>query len=523
MHADQTPPVRPDNDRDVFLILSGLYLLILYPILRADRYYNDDLKRALIGHQSWDAAGRPLTTLLMRLLQCYGRAMVDISPLTQLGAVAALAWIGVLIARRYAIGSSWMAALAAFPLGAQPFFLENLSYKFDALSMSLAVLFALLPILTQDGSRRRWWLGVLSLFASLSFYQAAITTYLVFIVLDFVLGQLDARTPRQLVIRAGLQVMQVATAMLGYQVIIGIHIHGWVKRNSEPLHGVRQWPMIGSHFVDFYRYIGSNFSEQWKLYFIPLLISLLLLPVSIGVRYAIESRPAQSRWACAALLLLGLLMPLALLACVPGPMLILLKPLFLPRELIGFGALWSSLLILLQAALRQWRVPDRWGLAIAWMPALGMCVIASAYGNALGEQKIYENQIATHLADDLAELKAGRAIDAFLPQGSAGHSPVTAHVIDQFPLVDQLIPVYLNAGDLFHLHLFLRYYISGIENMQLDDSQANMQSISKIQAQICQTPISHTTSAYELRLIDRVAVVTFRAGEAPSCSPVPHG
>jgi hypothetical protein len=159
-HGEQVS-VRTDpacDDRSVFAILLALYFLILYPILRANRYYDDDLKRALIGRTGWDSNGRPLTTLLMKLLQCYDSALVDISPLTQIGAVAILAWVGVLIARRYAMRSPWMAALVAFPLGAQPFYLENLSYKFDALSMSLAMLLALLPVLAIKDNRRGWWL-----------------------------------------------------------------------------------------------------------------------------------------------------------------------------------------------------------------------------------------------------------------------------------------------------------------------------------------------------------------------------
>ena len=40
--------VRDTRDRDVFGILLVLYALILYPILRADRYYNDDLAEYLI-------------------------------------------------------------------------------------------------------------------------------------------------------------------------------------------------------------------------------------------------------------------------------------------------------------------------------------------------------------------------------------------------------------------------------------------------------------------------------------------
>jgi hypothetical protein len=358
-------------------------------------------------------------------------------------------------------------------------------------------------------SRRRWWLGVASIFVSLDFYQAAINAYLVFVVLDVLLGQLEEKTPQQLIHQFASRALQAGLAMLLYQLIIGIHINGWVKIHSEKIHSLQQLPLIASNFVDFYSYIGASFSEQWKLYFSPILLAMLLLSVIVGVRYALraDAATAQTR---AALFVASLLTPLAALACALGPMLILEKPLFVPRVLIGFGALLAAGLILVQAALRQWRASDKWALAVGGILALGMCVVASAYGNALREQKNYETRIAAHLADDLASLKGDGIIDSFMLDGSAGYSPVTAHVAGQFPIVYQLISPYLSAEDRFHSHAFLSYYVSGVTDMRVDESPANLALISRILAQTCTVPASYTTGAYTVRVIIRTAVVTFR-------------
>ncbi|WP_238592301.1 hypothetical protein, partial [Staphylococcus aureus] len=56
------------------------------------------------------------------------------------------------------------------------------------------------------------------------------------------------------------------------------------------------------------------------------------------------------------------------------------------------------------------------------MLALGMCVLASAYGNAASAQKSYESRIANSLANDLARLKASRGVHAFLLDGTAPSS-----------------------------------------------------------------------------------------------------
>ena len=501
----------------VFPILLALYVPILYPILRADRYYNDDLKRSLLGRQSWDATGRPLTNLLMRALQCYDYAMVDISPFAQLAAVAVLAGIGALIGRRYVTGSPWLAALVSFPIGAQPFFLENLSYKFDALSMSLAMLLALLPIIALKSDRRGWWLGILALFASLNLYQAAINAYLIFVLLDVVLAQLGGESPRRLFAQFLQWILQAGIALLAYQLIVGIHVNGWVKEKSEKIHSLAQLQLVKVNIADFYEFIGGSFNEHWWMYFGPVLLILGLFPVVVGIRYATKARREQPVWISVALFATAFLMPFVALACVPGLMLLLVSPPIAPRELVGIGALLAASLIVMQASLQQWHRSDKWSLSAASMLAIGMCVIASAYGNALGAQKKYEERIAARLADDLAELNAGGSAHAILLDGSAGYSSITAHIAEQFPLIRTLVPTYLSAEDMFHTHIFLMYYLSDFADLRLDTDAEALALKPTLLARTCQMPAARRTRAYSLYMVDATAVVTFNSTQARLC------
>ncbi|MFA6230720.1 MAG: glucosyltransferase domain-containing protein [Rhodanobacter sp.] len=504
--------------RDVFGILLLLYSLILYPLLRADRYYNDDLKRALVGRAGWDSNGRPLTTLLMRMLQCYDHAMVDISPLPQIGAVAILAWVGVLLARRYSIGSPWIAALVAFPLGAQPFFLENLSFKFDALSMSLAMLLAVLPILQLREGRRAWWLGVLALFGSLCFYQPAINAYLVFVLVEWVMLQLQRVSPFVLAKKVIWHFMQAGVAMLIYYLVVGIHISGWVKHSSERIHGWRELPLLLTNFIDFYNYVGSSFNGHWWMYFGPLLAALALFPVVIGIRHALSFRTAQRAPVTVLLCLAAVLMPLATLIAALGPMLLLRQPEIGPRVLMGLGAVLAGALVVMQAALRQWQGSPKWVVAAACMLALGMCVLASAYGNAARSQKNYEDHIASSLADDLARLKASRGVRAFLLDGTAGYSPVTEHVIEQLPLVRALVPAYLTSDHSFQTPDFLAFYISGVTNLQAHDKVPARSLVSSLQARACLTPADVIAAHYLIDVVGDTALVRLSApGESPEC------
>lgn len=508
-NQDSTVADSSRREGTTFLILLGLYGVILFPILRADRYYYDDLKRALFGRASWDSNGRPLTTFLMRALQAYDHAMVDISPMTQIGAVAVLAWAGVLIARRYAIRSPWMAALATFPLGAQPFYLENLSYKFDALSMSVAMLLALVPVVQCHSTKRNWWLGVLALFGSLNFYQPALDVYLVFALMEIVLAQLHNRSLRTLGKLALWRVLQAATAMALYELIVGIHISGWVRRKATPIH-LGQWRQLYLNYLDFYRYIGSCFNGRWWVAYAPVLLALALIPVAVGVRYAARQRVSHGNRVGMLLALAGFLIPPLASVLALGPMLALASPEFSARVLMGVGALLAASLLVMCAAFEAWGRSPRWFAAVAGALALGMGSLASAYGNALGEQKLYEARIGARLADDMAQLEATRGIHTLLVDGSDGYAPVTEHVAEQLPLVRSLIAPYIVGGAVFPTHSFLAFYLDGVTDLSQRTDPAALQANARLLAGLAKQAPVVTTSTYRLYVVGNTAVAKFR-------------
>lgn len=458
MQALSTPDHADAGVRAVFARLLVLYALLLYPILHADRPYNDDLKRALLGRASWDSNGRPLTTLLMRALQCYDHAMVDIAPLPQIVAIVLLAWTGARLARRYTDASPWLAALLVFPLGAQPFFLENLSYQFDALSMALAIGLAVWPLLLPATRRGSGW-GIASLFGALCLYQPAINVFLVLALAELVLTQ--AAEPRAAVgLRTlGRRAVQIAAAMVVYELLVGMHISGWVKRQATPIHGWREIPRIADNVATFYGFVASSFNAHWWAVFGTLTMLLALACMVVGVRHARSPDPHRSRSQQALLIMLAVAMPGLAMVAALGPMLLLRAPEVQPRVLIGIGALLAAGLLLLRVALRTRAWGDRACTAVAAAFALGMGVIASAYGNAMTDQQHYEQHIAGRLADDLAKLSAAQPIHRLVVAGSAGFSPLAEHVAGEFPLMRRLVPTYLDADDRFATSGLLMFYL----------------------------------------------------------------
>lgn len=236
------------------------------------------------------------------------------------------------------------------------------------------------------------------------------------------------------------------------------------------------------------------------------------------MRHAIACRGKYPAWVVAVLIAASLVLPVLAIACVAGPMLLLQEPLIRPRVLIGVGGVLAAGLILMQAWLARSRHSPHWGLAVAGMLALGMCVIASAYGNAAGAQLQYEDRIATTFADDVASLQAEAAIRSYLVIGTAGLSPVTRHVASEFPLIDALVLPYLSADDVFDTYHFLRFHVPDLTDLRHEPDADAIQGSVVIQAKACQGRPLRTRRAYDLQLVEQTVVMVLRDDRGTACS-----
>lgn len=129
-------------------VMSGLYILGISAILRANFYYVDDIMRAYDGSMGWDAFSRYLSNFVSFFLHA-DSFLTDISPLPQLLACVLLGAASVTVL--YVITgrmrfSVWEYA-AVLPLGLSPYMLECLSFKYDAPYMAISILASVAPLL----------------------------------------------------------------------------------------------------------------------------------------------------------------------------------------------------------------------------------------------------------------------------------------------------------------------------------------------------------------------------------------
>lgn len=140
-----------------YAILTVIFLIGISAILRANFYYIDDMGRTAQGYRGWDDFSRFISNGLSTIIHT-DTYITDISPFTQLIAVLTLATSGIILL--YVIYErrtfSILELIAVIPLGLNPYFLECISYKFDAPFMALSILAAIFPLLFRNSSAPKY-------------------------------------------------------------------------------------------------------------------------------------------------------------------------------------------------------------------------------------------------------------------------------------------------------------------------------------------------------------------------------
>jgi len=439
------------------LVVIGLGLV---PLIATRALYLDDMSRVLDGYFGWMLNARPVAEGIMRLLG-FGDVLVNVAPLPQLAAWGlaagmALAWW------RWLPGLSLVGCVAGNALiWLTPFTLQNFSYVFDSLPMSVALASAILASLVlRPGGKSRvegepaggisegrgpWpvWQPPLSalllLLLALCCYQPALNAFLVLSLLEALFAGAASTSLwsrwRMLLQRGALAFV----ALLLYLPITRLLVAGeYSQQHGQMLPFADPQALLAGLEHNLSVALGAlreGLGQVTLLLSLALLagVALLrLLPRGAPVRQveaagAPEGRSRSARqlslqrmsWALWALLLVPALW---------GPMLLLAEPVFHSRTLIAWGPLLGGALMLAQSTSESvkasteasatqsmtetadtqrktpvWRRLMQCLLVIAGLLLVRHVVIFAAWSNALAAQQAHETQLARTLVAQARE------------------------------------------------------------------------------------------------------------------------
>jgi Glucosyl transferase GtrII len=494
----------PDFDwpifRRIFLILLGLGLAYALPLFFDDRYYLDDLGRSIHGYAEWQFDGRPFASIVTALLNfkspIFGQEhLFDISPLPQIMGLVALALAAtILCINLFGRASDFYSALVVFPIIGSPFFLQNLSYKFDAFSMGLAMLCAVVAATHLRDRRYDIALGGLFLFLTFGLYQAAVNVFIGVTALQFLAS--CWRSEADVFKKLGYNVLKLVIAFVGYQLIIVplcVPLAGYTHDNSQTL------PLSADGLGQLLVHLA--FGTATALQFLaqaPLLLLALVLSI-IGFSVMFVAREENSISNRGLRLLMVVVCILGSIFAIYGLLSFLQIVVTRPRVFYGFAAFLVFAFYCFGRVTKTY-MPAAQALLV--LPVLYLYVISYGYAAAARAQTRYDFVMGEQIIRELQN--NGFTKDSVLTlDGTQPKSPVLQNSA-QLQIIDVLVQPTFVPGQWNWGYLFL-------EHMGLKFKQAPLPSDEQLK-QICQSPPLRQTDYFNIYRNNEVYVLAFAEG-----------
>ncbi len=435
-----------------FWILFVVYAIGISAVLRADFLYRDDFGREAFGYKHWDYFSRYLSTAMATLVHMNDQ-LVDIAPLPQLLAMGIMALSGMatayIVYERKAI--SWWELLVLVPLGLNPYFLECISYRFDAPYMAVSVLCGVFPLLFRKRNSVAYvfasMMGTLMVCTS---YQAA-TGVFPMLVIFLALRLLHRGEPfREVFVFCLKSVVGYGLGLVFFKLAIMKPADAGYVTNALP--GLTELiPNTLNNLKRYYLLISSDFKTIWLVLTV---LGVAVFPVVSASGSKLKKLPAL------ALSLLGLvLMGLLCFGIYP----VLADTIFAPRAMYGFGVLIALLGLAAAEDGKQvlFSVPV---LVLGW----AFFVFSFHYGNVLSIQKEYTDFRVNLVIEDLNDLEIFQTGEEVTVQltGNIGKAPILKNLPQDNGILDRLLPDTFGGVDDWTQYGFYYYY--GLKNVAWD-------------------------------------------------------
>lgn len=200
--------------------------LFYYPVISNNLMYMDDTFRAMSGFDGWGISGRPLADFIMHKLMMKSSYLIGYAQFGQLLSISIMAMTSVLIAKEFFAGDGWLKYFLCSGFALNPFFLENMSYQYDSLTMTISLCFSVIAATIIWRKGIYCFLGAIALItAASSLYQTSLNSYIGFFAASVIIKTVsNYGSPKSLFLACLKGTLAAALATLAYMIIIKIAI-----------------------------------------------------------------------------------------------------------------------------------------------------------------------------------------------------------------------------------------------------------------------------------------------------------
>ncbi len=425
--------MKEKTDKKVFYYVIGICFLYVLPIILANRYYNDDTQRVFYHYAGWSLDGRPLADIAIKLLCGVNNYIYDIFPLPLLISVLVYSIVSVSWSRMIYSADGVIGVIVSFLPISMPFFLTNLSYRFDCFGIVVSAVLLMIPFMYKNERKHiKLLVDAICILVSMCFYQGTVGLYLgLAFIVAFVLYIEGTSFIPQLV-------QNIASFIVGtvfYKVVIATM---FVDKTG--------WRAEANSFIP----AGGVFGSLWG-HMYDLLILILDYAKGVGARQllivfviwafggislaCITNRSSKTR--IVQLEFLYCMLPAVSFLAAEMPMLILshsyAQTRHQPQLLILMFVMALSLAIIYKAF-------PRVAIVSGIIVILLQFSFSYAYGNVLRSQKEYEAYIVHNIVRDIEKCPNAENAMTIGVSGTVPYSPIVESTYNLMPIFRDMVP-----------------------------------------------------------------------------------
>lgn len=407
-----------------FIFIFSVFVIGIITIIRANYTYLDDIGRAAQGYNHLDAWSRFFAGGLAMIVHASPKLM-DISPLPQILACFILAF-GAFIFAYVATGKkiAWLSCIAALPIGLSPYFLENLTFKFDSPYMALAVVFSIIPFLFVNDKKAFVTVSILGLLGTCLTYQSASGVYIVltlfFSLLFYYEKNWDIKKTFSFI---GYAAAAYIAGLLIYRIFFMVKETSYVSTEMFSMSEI-----VPGFLSNIRKYLSFLYSDLGgSVFFVMLVIVLIFCFLKV---FKSENRKV--------FLFIFTAISFILMTCLSfGAYLALEIPWWTPRAFVGTGVLLASFCMFGVCGNVKSKLRRCSGVAVTFF-CYTMLVFALCYGNTVAQQVRFNFFRATLLASDLAEVCSQTDDVKLYINNNIEQEPTVSVAADIMPLANRL-------------------------------------------------------------------------------------
>lgn len=408
-----------------FIFTYIIYLIGYTALLRADSFYIDDMRRVLDGVAGWENFSRFSSNFLSGVFNT-SKVLTDISPLSQLISIGFLTLSSIILVKTFNDKLNYLPLLASTAIGLSPYYLENMSYKYDSIYMTIAVFSTIFPFLFLHKTRLFIVLSVLSLLLMYTTYQTANGIFIISSLLysgKLYIDKHELKITFKFLIISGASFI---LATMIYKFFILNEVSSYVSSEMYPIKDL--FYGIKNNLNIYLNDIINNFRKTTLGYLFIFIYGLYLLNVFIYTKNTKKT-------------VINLVISIIALIFSYGLYLVLVKPLWAARAFTGIGVFIAIIGIL--AIKYQPNYLKLISIIVFSSFTYSLIVISTTYGNSLKAQDEFNNFRINLLLSDLnTNLDPNINYNIYIENGKI-NAPRIEKAIKVFPILNKLITLRL--------------------------------------------------------------------------------